>query len=107
MGEDLQRFGRVTVDEAGIRKAAGWFTKGFDLRWAEIEGWSYVETGEGNPFRPRKQLLELHHRAGIATVNGRDAGGQFKALVTLVNRQLPKERRSVPTPGAIRSMNSN
>jgi hypothetical protein len=91
-------FGRVTIDERGVRKAPFLFFFGsrFDLAWSDITGWATV--GAALASLGSEQLvsrtLELHTAKGIHFADA--SGTEFDAMVEEVRRRLPdKETKSI------------
>jgi hypothetical protein len=93
-------FGRVTVDDRGIRQKPFllFFGSRFDLAWADIRAWATVEavlgSAEGGTVIAR--ILELHTADNVHSIqrSGSDAG--FGAMVEEVRRQLPdKQTKSI------------
>src|SRR5207253_3206839 len=88
------KYGRVTIDERGVRKARFLFIFGssFDLTWSEITGWAIVDcllTGGGND-QLLSQTLELHTTETLHCVSG--SGPYFAAIVKEIERRRPTKR---------------
>jgi hypothetical protein len=88
-----ETFGRVVVDDRGIRQKPFllFFGPRFSLTWSEISGWA-VADGE---YRSREvgsvtiRVLELHTRGGMRTVQRVGTDPEFGRLVEAVRRRLP------------------
>ena len=86
-------FGRVVVDERGIRQRPFllFFGPRFDLAWAEVTGWAVAE-GE---YRSREigsvtvRVLELHTAGGMESVQRVGTDADFGRLVEAVRYRLP------------------
>jgi hypothetical protein len=87
-------FGRLTIDDRGIRKAPFLFFFGspFDLAWSDITGWATVEhvLAGGRTEQVLSQTLELHTAKNIHFVGG--SGPEFAALIQEIGRRLPDKR---------------
>ena len=106
MGADEQTFRRIVVDESGIRKKRGWFSRdSFDLTWESITGWAPADVLLASPSTGRQQVidqwLELHHGAGVAVIRKSDVGRRFSQLVRLVQERLPGKQ----VPSRLEEMN--
>jgi hypothetical protein len=88
-------FGRVTLDDRGIRRRPRlwFFGKPFDVAWDEITGWSTTEvslhTG-GGTAQFLTHTLEIHTLKGLFFVDG--VGSTFMAITDEVKRRLPEKR---------------
>ena len=93
-----QTFGRVTVDEQGIRKGRflSFFGSAFDLTWEEIDGWDTVEAVLASPHSGHiiSRWLELQTTGKVHFVDGTNGATEFRALVEEVRRRLPEKRNS-------------
>ncbi len=88
-----RRYGRVTVDERGVRKTPVLFFFGspFDLRWEDITGWATFETIlDGGRPTPVNHSLELYTAGTIHFCSG--VGLRFAALIEEVCKRLPDRR---------------
>jgi hypothetical protein len=89
----MPTFGRVVVDEHGIRHRPFLFFFGprFNLSWSEIIGWAVAE-GE---YRSREvgsvgvRVLELHVAGGMKSVQRVGTDPEFAQLVQAVQYRLP------------------
>jgi hypothetical protein len=86
-------FGRVVVDERGIRQRPFlmFFGPRFDLKWAEVTGWALAE-GE---YRSNEvgavtvRVLELHTPGGMHSIQRVGTDPDFGRLVEAVAHRLP------------------
>ena len=89
----MATFGRVVVDERGIRQRPFllFFGPRFELAWSEISGWAVAE-GE---YRSREvgsvgvRVLELHTQGGMKSVQRVGTDPEFGQLVQAVQYRLP------------------
>jgi hypothetical protein len=84
-------FGRVTIDDRGVRKAPllWFFGSPFDVVWGDITGWATAEAAlaGGGSEQIVSRSVELHT---AKTVHFIDASGpNFAALVEELERRLP------------------
>jgi len=89
----MPSFGRIVVDERGIRQRPFllFFGPRFDVPWSEVTGWA-VADGE---YRSAAvggvtvRVLELHTRGGLRTVQRVGTDPDFPRLVEAVRQRLP------------------
>lgn len=86
-------FGRVVVDERGIRQKPLllFFGPRFDLAWADVTGWAvadgeYRSAGVGSLT---VRVLELHTAGGMKSVQRVGTDADFGRLVEAVAHRLP------------------
>jgi hypothetical protein len=87
-------FGRVTIDDWGVRKAPllWFFGSPFDVAWGDATGWATSEAvlAGGGAEQIVSRSVELHT---AKTVHFIDASGpDFAALVEELERRLPGKR---------------
>jgi len=87
-------FGRVTIDDRGVRKAPllWFFGSPFDVAWDDITGWATSEAvlAGGGSEQAVSRSVELHTAKAVhfADVSGPD----FAALVEELERRRPGKR---------------
>ena len=89
----MTTFGRIVVDERGIRQRPFllFFGPRFDLAWAEVNGWA-VADGEYRSSEVGSvtvRVLELHTTGGMKSVQRVGTDTDFGRLVEAVAHRLP------------------
>jgi hypothetical protein len=86
-------FGRVVVDERGIRQRPFllFFGPRFDLPWSQVTGWALAEA----EYRSNEvgtvpvRVLELHTAGGMHSIQRVGTDADFGRLVEAVQYRLP------------------
>jgi hypothetical protein len=88
-------FGRVTIDDCGVRRAPflWFFGSPFGVPWEEITGWATSEAAlaGGGAEQVLSRSLELHTAKIIYFIDA--PGRDLAAMVEEVSRRLPGKRR--------------
>jgi hypothetical protein len=91
-----RRFGRVTVDDRGIRQGPFllFFGSRFDVLWADIRGWATTEAllASGSSQSVIARILELHTADNVHSINYSGSADSFDELVAEVKRRLPDKK---------------
>ena len=86
-------FGRVVVDERGIRQRPFllFFGPRFDLSWSEVTGWASPRrsTGPHEVGTVPVRVLELHTAGGMHSIQRVGTDADFGRLVEAVAYRLP------------------
>jgi hypothetical protein len=92
-----QTFGRVVVDDRGIRQRPFLLLFGprFDFDWPRITGWAVAEA------EPRStvigavpvRVLELHTAGGVQAIPRAGTDEEFDTLIEQVRRRLPGRQK--------------
>ena len=89
-------FGRITVDDRGIRKRRFWlfFGSSFDLVWSEITGWDTVEAvlASAESEQVIARTLELQTANTVHYADWSGSALDFRTLVEEVRRRLPDKQ---------------
>jgi hypothetical protein len=87
-------FGRVTIDDRGVRKAPllWFFGSPFDVAWGDITGWATSEAAlvGGGAEQMVSRSVELHTAKAVHFADA--AGPDFAAVVEELERRLPGKR---------------
>jgi hypothetical protein len=87
-------FGRVTIDDRGVRKAPllWFFGSPFEVAWGDITGWARSEAAlaGGGPEQVVSRSVELHTAKAVHFIGA--SGPDFAALVEELERRLPAKR---------------
>jgi hypothetical protein len=98
-------FGRVSIDDRGIRKSRFllFFGRPFDLTWDSITGWDTVEAvlASGDSTWVISRMLELQTADKLHYVDWSGPTAEFNALLEEVRRRLPDKR----TDSILKKMN--
>ena len=89
----MATFGRIVVDEHGIRQRPLllFFGPRFDLAWAEVTGWAVADGEYRSPEvgSVTVRVLELHTAGGMRSVQRVGTDADFGRLVEAVAHRLP------------------
>ncbi len=87
-------FGRVTIDERGVRRAPllWFFGSPFDVAWGDITGWATSEAvlAGGGAERISSRSVELHTAKTVRFISVSEP--DFAAMVEELERRLPGKR---------------
>lgn len=92
---EAHRFGRVVIDENGIRqKPIFWFFGGpFDHSWSAIKSWSSVESVvlqvDTKKERKINTILELHAAGSVDYIIRKPGDTNYPQIVEKIRQYIP------------------
>lgn len=88
-------FGRVTIDDRGVRRAPllWFFGSPFEVAWGDIIGWATSEAAlaGGGVEQGMSRSLELHTAQAVHFIDASEP--DFAAMVEEMDRRLPSRRK--------------
>jgi hypothetical protein len=101
-----KKFGRVTVDDRGIRKGRTFLLFGtqFDLTWDQIDSWDFVEAVRVSPQSEQvvSHILELRSGGKVHHVRLSGSAADYDALIEEIRRSAPDKHE----PGILRQISA-